>query len=176
MSSLFSAHLTPVFSLFPAHLTPGALSSVCWSMVKAAGLVSAIVAVGACLWAGPKVQRMVSFSDENNMDDSKVTCRLEPEAPASSSPPPVKVKKKKSVKFDLDRNETVEVGDWYVRTWGTGDSYAGVRWGEQLVWTVDRYLEPCGYTQLHFPQTKWIRDVPGWDAENDDGDIEMIDV
>lgn len=79
------------------------------------------------------------------------------------------------MKFDLSRNETVEVEDWYVLTWGTDNSYAGVRWGEQLVWTVDRYLEPYGHTQLHFPETKWIHDVPSWDAENDDGDIEMID-
>lgn len=151
-------------------------------MVKAASLVSAIVTVGAWMFSGPKVQQLgVSFS-ESNMDDSKATttCCLEPEAPASSSPlPPVRVKKKKknkSVRFDLDRNETVEVGDWIVRTWVTGDSYSGVRWGEQLVWTVECYLEPHGHTQLHFPETKWIRDVPSWDAENDDGDIEMIDV
>lgn len=162
-------------SLFSAHMTLGDLSGICWSVVKAAGLVSAIVAVGAWLCSGPEVQRL-DPSCENNMDDSKATCRLEPEAPASSSLPPARVKKKKSVKFDLDRNETVEVGNWYVRTWGTGDSYSGVRWGEELVWRVERYLEPHGHTQLHFPETKWIHDVPGWDAENDDGDIEMIDV
>ena len=161
--------------LFSTHLTFESLSSTCWSVVKAAGMVSAVVALRVWLGWTPKVQQVDSMWT-NDTADSDATCRPEPEAPASSPPPPVKVKQKKSVKFDLDRNETVEVGRWYVATWGIGKSYGGVRWGPLYVDIVDRYLEPHGRTQLHFPQTKWIRNVPDWDAENDDGDIEMIDV
>ena len=163
-------------ALFSAHMTLGALSGVSWSVVKAAGLVSVVVAVGAWLRSVSKVQRL-GPSGASCMVDLEAPCRPEPEATAPSPSPParVKKKKKKSVKFDLERNETIEVGEWYAQTWGTGDSYSGVRWGMELQWTVERYLEPYGHTQLHFPQTKWIRDVPNWDAENDDGDIDMID-
>ncbi len=161
-------------SLFSTHMTLGAFSGICWSAVKAAGMVSAI-ALGAWLCSDPAVQRFDS-SKKGDLAGSKVPRHPGFEAKVSPSPPPARVKKKKSVKFDLDRNQTVEVGNWYVQTWGTGDSLYGVRWGMKLVWIVDRYLEPHGRNQLHFPQTKWIRDVPSWDAENDDGDIEMIDV
>lgn len=157
-------------------MTLGAFSGLGWSVVKVAGLVSVAVAVGAWLRSVSKAQRLGS-SGKSCMGDLEATCRPESEAPASSSSsPPVRAKKKKkSVKFDLERNETVEVGYWYVEAWGTGDCSRSVRWGNKFVLTVDRYLEPYGHTQLHFPQTKWIHDVPSWDTENDDGDIDMID-
>ena len=42
-------------------------------------------------------------------------------------------------------------------------------------YTVDRWIEPYDHTQLHFPRTKWIRDIPDSGLEDLDGDIEMLD-
>lgn len=164
-------------TLLPAPVTLGALSGVSWSVAIAAGLISTAAVIGALLLSRPTVQQSRSPS-ETLMADSKTPRRPEPAALASSLLPPVRVKKKKkkTVRFDLDRNETVEVGDWYIQTWGIGKKYWGVRWGLWVVDTFEPYLEPDGHNQLHFPRTKWIRDVPSWDEENDDGDIEMIDV
>ena len=37
-----------------------------------------------------------------------------------------------------------------------------------------RWIRPHGRTQLNFPRTKWVFDVPA-DVEDSDGDIEMTD-
>ena len=52
-----------------------------------------------------------------------------------------------------------------------------VRWDHyDAVYLVDNWIEqPYGRTQLHFPKTRWIRDVPDPELEDLDGDIEMLD-
>lgn len=51
-----------------------------------------------------------------------------------------------------------------------------VRWDHyDKVYEVDTWIVPDGHNQLHFPRTKWIRDVPDPAVEDLDGDIEMRD-
>ncbi len=38
---------------------------------------------------------------------------------------------------------------------------------------IERYLEPDGHNQVHFPRTKWIRDGPTGDDVDADGDVDM---
>ena len=51
-----------------------------------------------------------------------------------------------------------------------------VRWDHyDKVYPVDTWIVPEGHNQLHFPRTKWIRDVPDVAFEDLDCDIEMRD-
>ncbi|MCJ1267673.1 hypothetical protein MMC22_007559 [Lobaria immixta] len=41
------------------------------------------------------------------------------------------------------------------------------RWDEAVLqFEVSRWIEPDGHNQLHFPRTKWMRDVPDWSVED----------
>ena len=88
-----------------------------------------------------------------------------------------KAKGKKSVAFALERNETRSVDYWFVETWGDGyHRYTGhVKFARIFTWIeYPRWIEPHGHTQLHFPRTKYVRDVPDWQDEDGDGDIAML--
>lgn len=77
-----------------------------------------------------------------------------------------KKKKPKTVSFALENNTTQVVDRWIVKVcWARHDE----------VFDVDRWIEPHGRDQLHFPKTKFIRDGPEADAEDDEGDVEMVD-
>ncbi|KAL9127434.1 MAG: hypothetical protein Q9175_007735 [Cornicularia normoerica] len=82
-------------------------------------------------------------------------------------PKPVKKKKKpKTVSFALENNTTQVVDRWIKKV-------GWARWDE--VFDVDRWIEPHGRDQLNFPKTRFIRDGPDGDAEDDQGDVEMVD-
>ena len=83
--------------------------------------------------------------------------------------------KKKSVRFALWKNESlVSEPDSHVLRVARGIQSGGVRFSHVDWDEYPRYLKRTGSTQLHFPNTKWIRDVPGTELEDDDGDIQML--
>ena len=77
-----------------------------------------------------------------------------------------KKKKLKTVSFALENN-TTQVVDRWIRNVGFA------RYDE--VFDVERWIEPHGRAQLHFPKTKFISEGPDVDAEDDEGDVEMVD-
>ena len=51
-----------------------------------------------------------------------------------------------------------------------------IEWSDDdFIYENPRWIEPHGHQQLHFPRTRWIREVPDLDFEDDDGDVEMVD-
>ncbi|MCJ1257255.1 hypothetical protein MMC24_005080 [Lignoscripta atroalba] len=101
---------------------------------------------------------------------------LVPAAPVALPPSPLVVKKKKSVVFAEWKNQTRLVDSWIDRRVHVHRPGAGtVRFACEVVYTgLSRWIEPDGHNQLHFPRTKWIRDVPD-PVEDLDGDVEMLD-
>ncbi|KAL9077679.1 MAG: hypothetical protein Q9161_000051 [Pseudevernia consocians] len=92
-------------------------------------------------------------------DAARPTQRLE-------QPKVIKKKNPKTVSFALENNTTQVVDRWIIK----------VRWARyDEVFDVDRWIEPHGHNQLNFPRTKFVRDGPDADAEDDQGDVEMID-
>ena len=77
-----------------------------------------------------------------------------------------KKKKAKTVSFALENNTTQTVDRWIKKV-------CWARWDEVL--DVDNWIEPHGREQLNFPTTKFIHDGPDADAEDDEGDVEMVD-
>lgn len=50
-----------------------------------------------------------------------------------------------------------------------------VHWDDySLIVPVDSWLEPDGHNQLSFPRTLYVRNVPDSEAEDLDGDVEML--
>lgn len=87
---------------------------------------------------------------------------------------------KKSVGFALEKNEIFPVDRWVdpaVHVHGQRDERRGciVDFAEEVEYLVDleRWIVPDGRNQIHFPRTKWVRDVPDADLEDDDGDLVM---
>ncbi|MCJ1458050.1 hypothetical protein MMC28_008420 [Mycoblastus sanguinarius] len=93
------------------------------------------------------------------------------------SQPKAKREKAKSVVFAEEKNEVHLVEKWIVRELHIHSRPNGhVRWDHyDEVWPVDRWIVPHGHDQLHFPRTRWVRDVPDSGFEDLDGDIEMLD-
>ena len=83
----------------------------------------------------------------------------------------------KTVVWADDQNEVHLVERWIVTHLHIHQPENGhVRWDHyDQVYSVDRWIVPDGHNQLHFPRTKWIRDVPEAAFEDLDGDIEMRD-
>ena len=51
-----------------------------------------------------------------------------------------------------------------------------VHWDDyNLIFPVENWLQPDGHNQLSFPRTRYVRNVPDSEAEDLDGDIEMLD-
>ncbi len=89
----------------------------------------------------------------------------------------VKKKTAKTVVWADDKNEVYLVEKWIVKHLHIHQPANGhVRWDHyDKVYLVDTWIVPDGHNQLHFPRTKWIRDVPDAVVEDLDGDIEMHD-
>ena len=83
----------------------------------------------------------------------------------------------KTVVWADDKNEVHLVENWIVKHIHIHQPFNGhVRWDHyDKVYEVDTWIVPDGHNQLHFPRTKWIRDVPDPAVEDLDGDIEMRD-
>lgn len=175
-----------MFSFTPHTSLPSVLSllvggsSLGW-MVRAMGLAASAVAVGAWFRSRSQATKEVQPPSGDAVADEAASEPSSPHAPTPSPSPPAKVekKKKKSVAFALERNETRLVDKWYINTWGhkhptRPNGRVGIH-EVVLVMFVANWLQPDGHNQLHFPRTKWIRDVPDWDVEDDDGDIGMLD-
>ena len=83
----------------------------------------------------------------------------------------------KTVVWADDKNEVHLVEKWIVNHIHIHQPANGhVRWDHyDKVYLVDTWIVPDGHNQLHFPRTKWIRDVPDAAVEDPDGDIEMRD-
>ncbi|KAM0799243.1 hypothetical protein BDR22DRAFT_890455 [Usnea florida] len=90
-------------------------------------------------------------------------------APHRPEQPTTTMKKKKppnTVSFALEHNTTQVVDRWIKRvSWAPYDEVA----------EVQRWIEPHGRRQLHFPRTVFIRDGPDTEAVDDEGDAEMVD-
>lgn len=88
-----------------------------------------------------------------------------------------KKKTAKTVVWADDKNEVHLVEKWIVTHIHIHQPANGhVRWDHyDKVYPVDTWIVPDGHNQLHFPRTKWIRDVPDGAFEDLDGDIEMRD-
>ena len=88
-----------------------------------------------------------------------------------------KKKTAKTVVWADDQNEVHLVERWIVTHLHIHQPENGhVRWDHyDKVYSVDKWIVPDGHNQLHFPRTKWIRDVPDAAFEDLDGDIEMRD-
>lgn len=130
--------------------------------------------------ASPSPQR---WAKKKSLDEELGFAALELESPdtsfgasalkLSSSPsPPPKKKGKKSVAFAEELNEVYEVEKWFDRRIHKHREIR-FRWGYWQSIEVSRWIEPDGHNQLHFPRTKWVRDVPDWSVEDQDGDVEM---
>ena len=149
---MFPLHTTPDFSYLPS------LRLLIVIEVKlagfAAGVAGGVAAVKSWLGSRPEPERFVPSS---------------PTADVVADPPP---KAKKKVSFREDLNEVHEVEYWFDRRI---HKHREIRfgWGVVVTLVVSRWIEPDGHNQLHFPRTKWVRDVPDWSAEDDDGDVEM---
>ncbi|KAL9098271.1 MAG: hypothetical protein Q9163_006042 [Psora crenata] len=96
-----------------------------------------------------------------------------------------KSKRKKKVKRVViaeERNTYKEVQNWIVRQSDQHDLAKPitrhVHWDVyDVVYEFEPYWDNDGaHSQLHFPRTKFIRNVPDIDLEDFDGDIEMLDV
>ncbi|MCJ1469040.1 hypothetical protein MMC07_007672 [Pseudocyphellaria aurata] len=160
--------------------------------LKLAGFVAFAAVVGWC-WPDRKAQRLVpstplahtqpvdeelgfsalaseSDSPDTSFDDSALSL----ESPPRPEPAQPAKKAKKTVGFDLARNEVYEVDYWFDRRI---HKHREIRfgWGIEETIEVSRWIEPDGHNQLHFPRTKWVRDVPDWTVEDQDGDVEMLD-
>ena len=77
-----------------------------------------------------------------------------------------KKKKSKTVSFALENNKTQVVDRWIIKV-------CFAKYDEIL--DVDRWIEAHGRDQLNFPRTRFVCDRLGADAEDDDGDVEMVD-
>ncbi|MCJ1271035.1 hypothetical protein MMC22_010934 [Lobaria immixta] len=103
---------------------------------------------------------------------------LESSTPALEPPPREqreKRKGKKTVAFAEELNEVYEVEYWFDPRI---HKHREVRFRfceDVTVVEVFRWIVPDGHNQLHFPRTKWVRDVPDWSVEDQDGDVEMGD-
>ena len=88
-----------------------------------------------------------------------------------------KKKTAKTVVWADDKNEVHLVEKWIVKHLHIQQPENGhVRWDHyDKVYLIDTWIVPDGHNQLHFPRTKWIRDVPDAAVEDLDGDIEMRD-
>lgn len=132
--------------------------------------------------ASPSPQR---WAKKKSLDEELGFAALELESPDTSfgasaltlsspspSPPPPKRKAKKSVAFAEDLNEVHVVENWFDPSIHKHREIR-FRWGIWEMIEVSRWIEPDGHNQLHFPRTKWVRDVPDWSVEDQDGDVEM---
>ena len=112
----------------------------------------------------PRANKKVSLDEELGFS-----------APAQLPPRPQLQKKKvkKSVAFAEELNEENDVENWFDRRI---HKHREIRfgWGVAVTHEVSRWIEPHGHQQLHFPRTKWVRDVPDWSVEDQDGDVEMV--
>lgn len=83
--------------------------------------------------------------------------------------------KGKAVSFDLERNETVEVENWFI-TAIHKHVKKRLRFSDHA-WTMDvaRWIEPDGHNQISFPRTKWIWAKSEWSREDEAGDVMMED-
>ena len=77
-----------------------------------------------------------------------------------------KKKKSKTVSFALENNTMQVVDRWIIKV-------CFAEYDEVL--DVDRWIEPHGRDQLNFPRTRFVCDKLDADAEDDDGDMEMLD-
>ena len=88
-----------------------------------------------------------------------------------------KLKKAKTVVWAEEKNEVHLVDKWiitHIHVWQPENGH--VRWDHyDKVYPVETWIVPDGHNQLHFPRTKWMRDVPEAALEDLDGDIEMFD-
>lgn len=97
------------------------------------------------------------------------------ESPPRQQQEKKKKKGKKTVAFAEELNEVYEVEYWFDRRIHKHREIR-FRWDEAVVvFEVSRWIESDGHNQLHFPRTKWVRDVPDWSVEDQDGDVEMAD-
>ena len=106
--------------------------------------------------------------------------RPQPYSPLKASPPhrsEKKRKKTKTVSFaPEDQNEVHLVENWLGELNRQDRRKGHVRfYCYHAYYTVERWIEPHGRGQLHFPTTKWIRDGPDDRLEDLDGDVEMLD-
>ena len=90
--------------------------------------------------------------------------------PAQRLEQPKAIRKKKTepktVSFALEHNTTRIVDRWIVKVcWARYDE----------VFDVDRWIEPHGRGQLHFPKTKFVGEGPDAEAGDDEGDVDMVD-
>lgn len=121
--------------------------------------------VGKWAWSSPRPRANEKVSVDEELGFS---------APAQLPLPPQKKKKvKKSVAFAEELNEVYEVENWFDRRI---HKHREIRfgWGVAITYEVSRWIEPDGHNQLHFPRAKWVRDVPDWSVEDQDGDVEMV--
>ncbi|KAL9637323.1 MAG: hypothetical protein Q9164_002260 [Protoblastenia rupestris] len=92
-----------------------------------------------------------------------------------------KRKKVKRVVIAEEKNTYKEVENWIVRRRDQHDCDASmprhVHWDVyDVIYEFEPYLENDGaQSQLHFPRTKFIRNVPDVELEDSDGDIGMLD-
>ena len=81
------------------------------------------------------------------------------------------------VTFAEEKNQTILVDTWIdplIHQYHGGNGH--VRFYRLLhITEVFRWIKPDGHNQINFPRTIWIRNVPDAAAEDDDGDIEMLD-
>ncbi len=77
-----------------------------------------------------------------------------------------KKKRPKNVSFALENNTMQIVDRWILK----------VRFADfDEVLDVDRWIEPHGRHQRSFPRTSFVRDGPGVEDEDYEGDVEMMD-
>ena len=134
--------------------------------VKVAGFVAGAAVVGKWAWSSP-------WSRANK--ESSLDAELGFSAPVVEPPPrqPQKKKVKKRVAFAEELNEVYVVENWFDRRIHKHREIR-FRWGKKYVIEGSRWIKPDGHNQLHFPRTKWVRDVPDWSVEDQDGDVEMV--
>ncbi|MCJ1373351.1 hypothetical protein MMC20_004579 [Loxospora ochrophaea] len=94
-------------------------------------------------------------------------------------PPPL-ANHSPQVSFALSQNQTQIVTRWIDKRKHQfsikRDGTPRVRFcREVIVCHVDNWIVPHGHTQLSFPRTKWIREVPDPELEDWEGDVGMED-
>ena len=131
---------------------------------------AALVSKWARSSSQPPANKKVSVDEELGFS-APVQLPLQQQQPLQQQRPKKKVKK--SVAFAEELNEVYEVENWFDRRI---HKHREIRfgWGVAVTHEVSRWIEPNGHQQLHFPRTKWVRDVPDWSAEDQDGDLEMV--